>query len=152
MRCRIIFSLLAILLLWGGLNGHSKAITESEYMIKTFYERQDDIDLLARVIELECGADWCSDELQYLTGAVILNRVDDERFPDNIHDVVYAPGQYSTVPYLYSREPSYRSWRTALELILWGCEDTPPNMVYQANFKQGTDVYKELQGVYICLG
>lgn len=152
MRCRIILSVLFAVMLWSGLNGHSEAITEEEYIIKTLYERSDDIELLARVIQAECGADWCSDELQYLTGAVVLNRVDDDRFPNTIYEVIFAPGQYSTAGALSVTKPTYRAWKCAADLILWGCEDTPPDMVYQANFKQGTDVYKELQGVYICLG
>jgi N-acetylmuramoyl-L-alanine amidase len=29
--------------------------------------------------------------------AVVLNRVADERFPDNVHDVIFAKGQFSPI-------------------------------------------------------
>lgn len=158
MRCKFIFSFVLVILLWGGFYSHSKAFNdvgkarEMDYIYKTLDERAEDIDLLARIIQLECGADWCSDELQYLTGAVIINRVDDPRFPNTIRDVIYSPGQYSTVGLLYSIEPSERSIKVAEKIILWGVEDTPPDLVYQANFKQGSEVYRYLEGVYLCLG
>ena len=50
---------------------------------------------------------------------VILNRVEDPRYPDNIHDVVYAPGQFTVIgalPYAKPNEDCY----TALEMIKCG--------------------------------
>lgn len=149
---RIILLPILVLMLWSGLYSRSKAITEYEYIMETMYNRHDDIDLLARLIFCEVGADYCEDELLYLTGAVIINRVDDDRFPDTIKDVIYAPGQYSVIDKLYSVTYNYRAWKTAVDLILWGCEDTPPDLVYQANFIQGKEVYKCLNGVYLCCG
>lgn len=154
---RIIFLPILLVVLWSSFYSYSKAITEQEYIYNTINERADDIELLARVIQAECGASWCSDELQYLTGAVIINRVDDPRFPDNLHDVVYqgagtAGVQYSTWIWFDSITPSTRARLCAVNLILWGCENTPPDLVYQANFKQGYAVYAELQGVYLCQG
>lgn len=52
-----------------------------------------DLDLLARLINAEGGFEPF--ESQVGIGSVVLNRVSDPRFPDNIHDVIYAPGQFS---------------------------------------------------------
>lgn len=156
---RLIFSIILLAILWGGYNTRSLAFADEggitglmTYIHTTLEEKADDIDLLARVIEFECGADWCSDELQYLTGAVVINRVYDSRFPNTIRDVIFAPGQYATAGMLYTRNPSERSVKVAQKIILWGVEDTPPDMVFQANFIQGREVYKKLEGVYLCCG
>lgn len=55
----------------------------------------DEIELLARMV-------WCEAGLEPFEGMcmvvdTVLNRVKDTRFPNTITDVLYAPGQYSTV-------------------------------------------------------
>ena len=44
----------------------------------------EDLELLAKVIQTESGAEWCEDELQLMVGSVVLNRVNDSRFPNTI--------------------------------------------------------------------
>ncbi len=52
-----------------------------------------DVMLLAKIIEAEAGYE--SFEGQVAVGNVILNRVEDSRFPDSIEEVVYQPGQFT---------------------------------------------------------
>lgn len=47
---------------------------------------------------------------------VVINRVNDERFPNTIHDVINQPGQFSTVDIYQSKTPTDNSYK-ALELL-----------------------------------
>ena len=53
------------------------------------------VDLLYSVVQAEAG----NQDLKgcRLVADVVLNRVDDPRFPSTIEEVVYAPGQFSVV-------------------------------------------------------
>ena len=72
-----------------------------------------DIELLARVIHAEAGN---QDETgKRLVADTVLNRMDDKN--DSMHDIVYAPGQFSTVPVLYTsgNTPTEDEYRIAFE-------------------------------------
>ncbi len=100
----------------------------------------------------ECGATYNDDEMLYLTGAVVLNRVQSEYFPNSIEEVIYQPGQYQCTEFKNSgfyKEPTERCWRIAEELLISGY-DIPSNVLYQAEFKQGSGVYKKVQNMYFC--
>lgn len=58
------------------------------------YNPEDDPDfmLLAKIIQVEAGYE--SYEGQLAVGSVIMNRVNDERFPNSIREVIYHPGQF----------------------------------------------------------
>lgn len=56
---------------------------------------EEDIDLMARVVHAEAGNQ--SMEGKRLVADVILNRMDDRRFPDTVREIIYAPGQFQTV-------------------------------------------------------
>lgn len=58
-------------------------------------ETHPDFELLAKIIQAEAG--WESYEGQIAVGSVIMNRVNSERFPDSIYDVIYARGQFGPV-------------------------------------------------------
>jgi len=111
---------------------------------------ENDVDLLAKLIQAECGADWCSDELQLYVGSVVLNRVRSADFPDDIESVIYQTGQYSTTKYMDYITPSDRAIENAEYLLEFG-SILESEYVFQANFKQGTDVF-EVQGVYFGKG
>lgn len=102
---------------------------------------QEDLMLLAKVIYSEAGSSWLSDEHQRLVGQVVLNRVADESFPDTIEEVVYQKGQYSSASRLNSITPDERTIANA-RWLLEGNRVTPADVVYQANFPQGSYTYK----------
>lgn len=53
-----------------------------------------EVEMLACVIYQEAGGDACSDLCRMYVGDVVLNRVEDPRFPDTLEGVLTAPGQY----------------------------------------------------------
>lgn len=105
------------------------------------------LEMLAHLIGGEAGADWCSDELQLMVGSVVLNRMADDRFPNDMESVIFQDGQYSTTwNGAYENEPTERTVANARYLLENG-PTIPSNVVWQANFPQGT-TYKVVQGVY----
>ena len=105
----------------------------------------DDLWYLSRVIQSESG--YCSREMQEAVGSVVLNRVEDERFPDSIPEVIEQPGQYSTVSWLASNEPTPEALAVAVDLLENGSK-LPEDILYQANFPQGTYTYKTISTSY----
>lgn len=104
---------------------------------------EEDLDLLSRLIYAEAGCDWIPDDIQLYVGSVVLNRVENDLFPDNIHDVIYAKGQYSPIwSGTINNSPDERTIANAKRLLEDGSL-LPANVVFQANFKQGDGVYYE---------
>lgn len=56
---------------------------------------QDDLDLMAAIIECEAGGE--SYEGKVAVGAVVMNRVNSSKFPNTISEVIYQKGQFSPV-------------------------------------------------------
>ena len=112
---------------------------------------EEELSLLAHLLMGECGASYTDDEMLYLTGAVVLNRVQSEHFPNTIKEVIYQKGQYQCVTLENSgfyKEPTERCWEIAEELLIRGY-DIPENVLFQAEFRQGK-VYKKVQNMYFC--
>lgn len=126
-------------------------VVEEEVSIETAYEyTQEDLDLLAHVIYAEAGSDYCTDEMRYGVGSVVLNRVEDECFPDTLYNVIYQKGQYQcTWDGNIDKTPDERSYRIAMDLLNNG-SIFPSDVVYQAEFKQGSGVYAKIQNIYFC--
>lgn len=101
----------------------------------------EELDLLARIINAEAGSSWIPDEVQLYVGSVVLNRVKSDRFPDTIKGVIYQKGQYSpTWNGAIKKNPSQRAIDNARYLLENG-STLPENVVFQANFRQGSGVY-----------
>lgn len=116
-----------------------------------------DLELLACVIYQEAGGDSSCDECRRRVADVVLNRVNDpDRFPDTIRGVLTAYRQYGRFHWtgvVWPKRASYygekhaveRAYRIAKEVLsgkhssLYG-----QGYVWQAEFKQGTDI------VYCC--
>lgn len=91
-----------------------------------------DLDILANVVAGE--ALGCPLDHQIAVAAVVLNRVNDPRFPNSIAEVVGQEGQYSE-SYLTGTAPD--SCYEAAQIAIDGEHDVPPDVIYQANFPQG---------------
>lgn len=129
---------------------HEQCKAESKLKFVQKYEySQDNVWYLSHVIAAEAGADWTSDEAVFYVGSVVLNRVESSVFPNSIKDVVLQPGQYATVPYLSRYEPSERVMEVTYDLLNEGSV-LPENVVYQANFRQGSGVYDVQNSMYFC--
>lgn len=117
---------------------------------------------MAVVIYNEAGGSASTDEEREYVGYVVLNRVNDSRYPDSIRGVLEQPGQYygmgskgvhfakrsSNPNEAYALE---RAWDTAKK-VLENRNDIPipKNVVFQAEFKQGIGVYKQIGTTYFC--
>lgn len=117
---------------------------------------EQELDMLSRIIYAEAGSDCISDEHQQLVGMVVINRINDPRFPNTMEEVIMAKGQYDCVRNeSYYQQPSKRAIENAKK-VLNGEVEAPPDMVYQAEFPQGYKVYKTFDTpwstTYFCLG
>lgn len=116
---------------------------QNEILGKSFRIDFDELYLLAKIVEAEAGSEWLTDEHKRLVASVVLNRVEHWYYPDNIFDVVHQKGQYAAVGsnYFDNLIPSKNSVVNALFVLENGsiCDE---NIVYQAEFKQGSGVYK----------
>lgn len=115
-----------------------------------------DVELLACVIYQEAGADYICDECRRRVADVVLNRVEDPKFPDTIRGVLTAPGQYgnfSVTGVVWPERASYpgevhavrRAYRIAREVLSGQHSDLyGKGYIWQATFIQGKD------NVYCC--
>lgn len=54
---------------------------------------QEELDLMAAIIECEAGGECYEGKIA--VGAVIMNRINSDRFPNTLEEVVYQKGQFS---------------------------------------------------------
>ena len=125
--------------------------TVQEEVPETVFDyTSEDVELLAMLLTGECGSDWCSDEMLYYTGSVVLNRLNADDFPDTLYEVIYQKGQYAcTVDGNMYREIKERYYRIAEELLIYGSV-LPADVIYQSEFEQGSEIYKKVQNMYFC--
>lgn len=113
----------------------------------------EDLYILSHIISAEAGN--CSEDMMISVGSVVLNRVEDERFPDTIEEVVFQEGQYSpTWNGAYYAEPTEAACEVAKTLL----EEGPAidsSVVWQAEFPQGEGIYNTIDSpwgttMYFC--
>lgn len=131
---------LPIILLSAALAGAGTVETETERSYS-----DDDVWYLSRVIQAESG--YCERAMMEGVGSVVLNRRDDDRFPDTIKEVIEQPGQYSTLSWLSSQTPTEEVMEVTIDLLENGSK-FPPEVVWQANFPQGSGTYQTLSTSY----
>lgn len=141
--------------LWSQANDiETKALKELERIKKEQEKKakeaeyQKNLDLLARIVWCEAGSSWLKDEHQQLVAMVVLNRIASPRFPNTLEGVIYARGQYSCIGNKYwNMKPPQRCYDNA-EKALQGLVSCPSNVVFQAEFKQGSGVFKSFYNSY----
>ncbi|MDU0200606.1 MULTISPECIES: cell wall hydrolase [Paenibacillus] len=97
------------------VDGEADSLTLSK-LKKSISPKHSVLDELARIIHSEArGESFLG---QVAVGAVILNRVQSEQFPDSITEVIHQPGQFSSVDdgqfALQPNETAYRAAAAAL--------------------------------------
>ena len=112
--------------------------TELPYSADDFYE-------LSHVIQAEAG--YCDWDMMVGVGSVVLNRVKSDKFPNTVYEVIHQPGQYSTASYLDSQVPTQQVLDVTDYLLRNGSE-YPADVLYQANFPQGSGTYLTLSTSY----
>ena len=122
-----------------------------------------DRDIIATVVYNEAGY-GCSDRHMELVAAVVWNRVNSDRFPDTVYEVVTAPRQYLPAyadanSFYGKRARESEVWSKCQEIaekVLKGEVDCPENVFFQANFTQGTEIYEVHETsysiTYFCYG
>lgn len=118
--------------------GSAETETEAQYT-------DEDLWYLSRVIQAESG--YCQKEMQEGVGSVVMNRVESDLFPGTIKEVIEQPGQYSTLSWLSSQEPTKEVMEVTIDLLENGSK-YPENVLYQANFPQGSGTFKTLSTSY----
>ena len=97
----------------------------------------EDVDLLARLIYAEAGCSWFSDYHQLAVATVVMNRVESNKFPNTIKDVIYDKGQYSCVLNgSIKKNPDSRTVANAKK-VLEGYRALPSYVLYQSGEIQG---------------
>ena len=120
----------------------------------------DELEMMALVIYQEAGADYCSDETRLMVGTVVMNRVADSRFPNTIYGVLTQRAQYGLLHWTGLKWPAKasdpiethaveRAYECA-ERILLGERVLPEDVIWQAEFIQGTEVVAHQDGFYFC--
>lgn len=121
--------------------------------VETETETDNDLYILSHIISAEAGN--CSEDMMIAVGSVVLNRVEDERFPDTIEEVVFQPGQYSpTWNGTYYDEPTDEAVEVA-EMLLTDGSQIDESVVWQAEFVQGVGIYEVIDSpwgtkMYFC--
>lgn len=105
----------------------------------------DNLLLLSKIVHVEAGSNWLTEEHRQLVASVVINRVNSPEFPDTIYEVIHQKGQYSTAgtSYFNNLKPSRISVLSALR-VLSGGSIAPSEVVFQSGFKQGSGVYKAI--------
>jgi hypothetical protein len=109
----------------------------------------EDVDLLARLITAEQGYN-AGEDAYYYTASVVWNRMNSDKFPDEMRDVIYQPGQYQCVENGHiERDYDDVAWEVAVAVLEDGTW-IPENVVYQAEFEQGSGVWEQVGRTYFC--
>lgn len=132
-----------------GVTAHMNALRYAYLNEPELLTTEDEIDLLARLLTAEQG--YNADEMDYyMTGSVIVNRIKSEKFPNSLYEVVFQSGQYQCVSNNHiNREYDDVAWEVAEELLEEGTT-IDERVTYQAEFEQGSGVYKKRGRTYYC--
>lgn len=115
---------------------------------------EEDLFYLAAAVCREAGGE--SEEIQLLVANVIINRVNSSVYPDTIYEVLTQRRQYGT---MWRDGISFPDWATkevqeqcysVARRVLEGERFCPENVLFQAEFEQGSGIYKEYPGYYFC--
>lgn len=114
----------------------------------------EDIRILTTTVFHEAG--HTTEQLRQYVAQVVLNRVEDSRFPDTVKGVITQPGQYSTkyatveaanaIQVTDSKNGTYYYGicEDSVKAAMMGQVEMPSNVLYQANFSQGKGVWKSV--------
>lgn len=112
----------------------------------------EDIRVLATAVYYEAGQ--TSEQLRQYVAQVVVNRMNDKRFPNTITGVITQPGQYAgkyataeATQKIKDKDEANGTFYwyacvSSAKMALMGKVDMPSNVLYQANFTQGSGVWK----------
>ena len=120
----------------------------------------EELEALAIIIYQEAGGDACSDDTRSMVGTVVLNRVASDLFPDTIQEVATQERQYGRLYWTglvwpdrasnpgeaHAVQRAYDCARSLLE----GERALRSDVIWQAEFPQGTEIVAHQDGLYFC--
>lgn len=107
----------------------------------------DDLDLLAKVVWVESQGE--SFEGQQAVAEVVLNRLVSGDYPDALSDVIYAEGQFRSVPFLDDATP-WQVQYEAIEGALYGPYVLPMDVMFFAQQPTNDNVWGKIGGHVFC--
>ena len=107
----------------------------------------EDRQLLARVIWVEAQGE--SKEGQQAVAEVVLNRLASPNFGNTLKGVIYAEGQFRSVPYLKDATPSQAQYE-AIERAIYGPYVLPEDVVHFATYPVNGNIWGEIGGHIFC--
>ena len=110
---------------------------------------QEERDLLAKLICREAASEPF--EGQQAVAEVVLNRLASGRFQSTVYNIVHAPGQFPSVPYLYKAKPDYTQYK-AIEQALNGPYVLPEDVYFYATFRVNDNYWGQIGNHYFCYG
>lgn len=122
---------------------------KSDLIVPREPEYYEELELLARIIHCENSNEIDGEEACWNTGSVILNRINSPEYPNTLEGVLNQPGQYDCFKMLYREEPTDIEWEVAAELLNSG-SILPKEVVYAAEFEQGSSTYEKIGNTYYC--
>lgn len=106
-----------------------------------------DLDLLAKVVWVEAQGECF--EGQQAVAEVVLNRLVSPDFPNTLHDVIYAEGQFRSVPLLDDATP-WQVQYEAIEAAVYGPNVLPMDVMYFAQQPTNNNVWGKIGGHVFC--
>lgn len=104
-------------------------------------------NLLARMIWVEARGE-CPDGQQAIA-EVVFNRMMSDRFPNTISGVIYAEGQFNSVPFLKDAEP-YQAQYQAIDRALYGEPVLSGEVVFFARYPMTENIWKQIDHHIFC--
>ena len=118
--------------------GYKDDSDEIKTLQAAWWAEQEALDIVARVVQGEAGG--CPWMHQLAVAAVVVNRVNDPRFPNTVREVVAAPMQYTTL-YLRDFDKTSEQCYLAAKKALDGESGVPEDVIWQAEFVQGNEIW-----------
>lgn len=103
--------------------------------------------LLARVVWVEARGETA--EGQQAVAEVVLNRIASDNFPDTLNAVIYADGQFRSVPYLAEATPEQAQF-DAIEHAVYGPNVLPEGVVHFATYPTNGRIWGQIGGHIFC--
>lgn len=113
---------------------------------------KEEVEMLACVIYQEAGGDMHCDDCRRRVADVVLNRIEDDRFPDTMYEVLTQRKQYGRYYYtgivwperadrLEEQAAVERAYRIAYEVLMGNHSGLyGEGYIYQAEFEQGVGI------------
>lgn len=110
-----------------------------------------DYQMLAKLIYLETGGQgW---DCMVACGSVVMNRIQSDKYPNTLEDVIFQNGQYSVTRNrhrFWLTEPSEDAYMVA-ELVLTCGSQIPSNVMFQGQSRTiGSGIWKIIRGEAYC--